>query len=198
MTTIAELITPCRLELIDSGTPTRWADAEFLGYYNQFLQEVVTIAPATVATARVLNFVAGAKQTLPPDVSRLIEIVRNAGGRSCSRFDREKLTLFDPDWANAEAASSVYQYWYDPHVASVVYVSPPLALGSSVEALVVPILPAAPTVGTVSDLPLHVLPAAINYMLYRACQKDAEDTFMGNKATQYYSRMLQLLGGKGE
>lgn len=195
MALISDLITRCRLELIDTGVSPRWTDAEFLGYYNQFLEEVPTLAPDRVSQPQNLNFVAGAKQTLPASIRLLISIIRNVGGAACTPFDLEILQRYDPSWVESPTSTTVQQYAYDPAVPKTVYVNPPLAGAATVEAIVVPVLTAAAAVGDAVALGNDVIPAAVNYMLYRACFKDAEDTAMSAKADHYYSRMTQLLGG---
>lgn len=195
MALISDLITSCRLELIDTGGSPRWTDAEFLGYYNQFLQEVPTLAPDRVAQPQNLNFVAGAKQTLPSTIRALVSIIRNSNGAACTAFDLDILQRFDPSWVEGPTSATVVQYAYDPAVPRTVYVNPPLAGAVVVESIVVPVLTAAAAVGEEVAIADDVIPAAKNYMMYRACFKDAEDTTMASKADHYYSRMTQLLGG---
>lgn len=195
MATVSDLITRCRLELIDTGGSPRWTDPEFLGFYNQFLEEVASLAPDRVSATQNLNFVAGAKQTLPASVRALVAVVRNSNGEACTPFDLDLLQRFDPTWIQAPTSTTVKQYAYNPDVPRVVYVNPPLAGSVTVEAIVVPVLTAAAAVGNTVAIADDVIPAAVNYMMYRACFKDAEDTAMAAKADHYFGRMKALLEG---
>ena len=195
MATIQSIVDRCRLELIDtSGTP-RWTDPEFLGFYNQFLVEVATLAADRVAVVQNLNFAAGVKQTLPSTIRLLLAIERNANGRACAPFNRESLQRFDPDWTTATPVAYVSQYDYDPSTPRVVYVNPPLSGPAVVEARVVPVLPAAADLANIMAIAEDLFPAVFNYMLFRACAKEAEDTAMAAKSAAYYQRMTQILGG---
>lgn len=194
MATVSDLIDQARLELIDTGPSPRWTDAEFVGFYNQFLREVPRMAPSRVSRPQDLTFNAGARQDLPASVSALVSIIRNKNGRSCTPFDLETLQRFDPSWVEGPTAATVFQYAYSPALPRTVYVNPPLSGTCIVEALVAPVLPPVATKAEAVVLADDVIPAALNYMLYRACFKDAEDTAMAAKATHYLSRAMQLLG----
>ena len=191
----SDIITPVRVVLNDVGG-VHWSDPELLGWINDAQLLVAVLRPDSVAHTAVVTVAAGSKQTIPEDGIRLLDVIRNVGGRAIRIVDRETLDLFDPNWHNGKAQKAVKNYVYDNRVPGTFYIYPQVAEGAEIE-INYSKLPAKVDQSTdtlaVNDIYKEIV---INYVLFRAYSKDAEHAANANLATTYLQIVNSLTGVK--
>lgn len=180
------------VETLQDVNSVRWPVAELVRYLNDGQREVVVYRPDAMVTNAPVSLVAGTRQSLPANGSKLIEVIRNTGGnkRVIRMTSRHILDAQSPDWHNLTGVTEILNYTYDPRDPRVFYVYPPAAAsGASVDMVysAYPTDVAEPAAGSqytavtgnisVPDIYGNVLTA---YVLYRAYTKDAE--YAGNEA----------------
>lgn len=185
--------------LIVDETGVRWSQLELLDYLNDCRREMCLARPDLYASAVTSTLVAGTRQSLPADGTRLIDIVRNtASGRSVKPTEREILDAEVPGWHAAKQSSEIKAYLYDERFPRLFYVYPPATSGAQVE-LIYAQTPADIVSGTLNT----ALPAAedlytgamVDYVCYRAFSKDAEISGNGDRALLHYRQFVSIVGG---
>lgn len=192
MTTAAQSIIRRVVETLQDTTSVRWPVAELVRYLNDGQREVVLYRPDSMVTNATVTLSGGAKQTLPSNGSKLIDVIRNTSGnkRSVRMTSRNILDTQTPSWYNLTGVTEILHYMYDPRDPKVFYVYPPAAsTGASVD-LVYSAYPSditEPADGAVysavtGNISLPDIYANIlaDYILYRAYTKDTE--YAGNAA----------------
>jgi hypothetical protein len=209
MTIAAQSIIRRVVETMQDNTSIRWPINELVRYLNDGQREVVLYRPDSMVTDATVTLVAGAKQNLPANGSKLIDVVRNSSGnkRSVRMTNRSILDTQSPNWYNLTGATELLHYMYDPRDPRVFYVYPPAAAtGISVEI----VYSAYPTditepadgvtytsvTGNISlpDIYGNVL---ADYILYRAYTKDSEYAGNLDRAKAHYSAFGAALGAEG-
>jgi len=109
---VSDLIQRARKLLNDEDqVQYRWADAELISWINDAQRAVATLRPDACPDTKIVNLVAGTKQSIPAENFRLLDIVRNVAsdgvtpGRAVGIIERETLDLFDPYWHKGKAQS---------------------------------------------------------------------------------------------
>lgn len=177
--TAQTIINKAAVQLIDQ-TNIRWTRAELLAWLNDGMRQIVLIQPSASSTTVARQMVAGTRQTLPADGWLLLQIYRNMGttgttpGRAVRIVSRELLDNFNPNWHTATATAEVRNYIYDVQDQTAFYVYPPNTGTGYIE-----INYSAQPANLTSES--QVIPifdvfqsALVDYILYRACSKDAE------------------------
>lgn len=187
----SSIVTRVREQLIDTGTPPRWSDAELLRFLSDGQKTIVALAPAASAVIASHQLAAGTRQSIPVDGYMLLTIFRNMGtngstpGRVCRIVSRELLDAVDPDWHVATASAVVKNYIFDPATSDVFYVYPPNT-GTGYVEMSYSVSPTELT--SLSDeLIVDELysPALADYVMFRAHQKDS-DFSAGQSLAQTY------------
>lgn len=205
MTIAAQSIIRRVVETIQDNTSIRWPVAELVRYLNDGQREVVLYRPDSMVTNASVTLVAGAKQALPTNGAKLIDVVRNTGvnKRSVRMTNRSILDTQSPNWYNLTGVTEVLHYMYDPRDPKTFYVYPPAAAsGASVE-LVYSAYPTDITepadgalysavTGNISlpDIYSNVLG---DYVLYRAYTKDSEYAGNAQRAQAHYAAFQAAL-----
>jgi hypothetical protein len=193
------------VETMQDNTSVRWPVAELVRYLNDGQREVVLYRPDSMVTNATVTLVAGAKQAVPTNGSKLIDVIRNTGGtkRSVRMTMRNILDTQSPNWYNLTGVTEVLHYMYDARDPKVFYVYPPAAsTGASVE-IVYSAYPADITepadgalytavTGNISlpDIYGNVL---ADYILYRAYTKDSEYAGNAQRAQAHYAAFQAAL-----
>lgn len=190
-------------QLIDL-TNVRWTRAELLAWLNDGMRQIVIIQPSATSTTSAVKLVAGTRQLLPADGWLLLQVYRNMGtsgstpGRVIRIVSRELLDGFNPDWHTATAKAEVKNYLYDAQDQLAFYVYPPNTGTQYIELN----YSAQPT-GLTSES--QVIPifdifqsALVDYILYRACSKDAEYAPGLQLAQGYLSTFVAAIGAKSQ
>lgn len=191
----SDIISSVRVVLND-GAGVYWTDSEMLGWVNDAQLVVAVVRPDSVSDTADVTLVAGSKQSLPTDGIRLLDIVRNTGGRAVRLIERETLDLFDPSWHTGTASSTVKHYVYDNRVPMTFYVYPPATAGSSVEMTYSKMPTPATSASSALTIPEIYKDIMVNYVLFRAYSKDAEHAANAGLASTYLQILNSLTGVK--
>lgn len=184
----------------------RWPTAELVRYLNDGQRDIVLVRPDATSKTATITLAAGARQTLPSDGAKLMEIIRNTSGnkRAIRLVSRVVLDAQVPDWYSAKGATEIKHYMFDPREPRVFYVYPPAAnTGVTVDSVysAYPTEIAEPAAnalhtavtGDISVADIYVN-ALVNYILYRAYSKDSENTLNASLAASFYQLYQNLLG----
>lgn len=201
--TAKTIIDKATIQLIDL-TNIRWTRAELLGWLNDGMRQIVTIQPSASSTTVSKQLVAGTRQTLPADGWLLLAIYRNMGtngttpGRAIRIISREILDSFNPYWNTDTATAEVRNYIYTNQDQTAFYVYPPNT-GTQYVELNYSAQPADLTAET-QVIPIFDVfqSALVDYILYRACSKDAEYAPGLQLASQYSAAFVAAVQGKTE
>jgi len=205
MTTAAQSIIRRVVETLQDTTSVRWPVAELVRYLNDGQREVVLYRPDSMVTNATVTLTAGAKQALPSNGSKLIDVIRNSAGnkRSVRMTARNILDTQTPSWYNLTGVTEILHYMYDPRDPKVFYVYPPAAsTGASVD-LVYSAYPSditEPADGAVysavtGNISLPDIYANIlaDYIMYRAYTKDTEYAGNAARAQAHYAAFQAAL-----
>lgn len=179
-TTAKTIIDNATTQLLDPSN-TRWTRAELLVWLNDAQKALVAALPEATATIGLVTTVSGVKQALPTDGWCLLSVNRNMGasgsvnGTPLLEVTREDLTRQNPTWATDASAGNARVYFYTPMQKNVFWVYPPADNSGNKLEISYSKIPTDLTLETdligVSDI---YKPALLDYVLFKACTKDAE------------------------
>ena len=201
--TAQTIIDKASVQLIDLAN-VRWTRSELLAWLNDGMRQIVLIQPSASSTTVSKKLDAGTRQTLPTGGWLLLQMYRNMGttgttpGRAIRIVSRELLDNFNPNWHTAAAAAEVRNYIYDTQDQTAFYVYPPNTGTQYVELN----YSAQPTNLTSESEVIPIFDiyqsALVDYILYRACSKDAEYAPGLQLAQGYLSTFVAAVGGKAQ
>ena len=201
-TKAVDLINRVSITLQDP-TYVRWTQSELLNYLNDAQRQVVLFRPDAKAVNAPFTCANSAKQTLPADGLRLISVLRNTAGRAITKVDRSILDVQLPTWYETVVGSDgVKHYVYDALDPKNFYVFPKPAAAHPIDIIYamapVDIVVSNYTTDTqvigIDDIYANAL---MDYMMYRAYQKDSEFANL-NRAAVYYQAFTTSLGIKSQ
>jgi hypothetical protein len=199
--TAKTIIDKASIQLIDL-TNIRWTRAELLSWLNDGMRQIVTIQPSASSTTVSKLLVAGTRQTLPADGWLLLSVYRNMGtngstpGRAIRIISREILDSFNPDWNTDAAKAEVRNYIYTDQDQTAFYIYPPNTGTQYIELN----YSAQITDLTAETQPIPIFDifqsSLVDYILYRACSKDAEYAPGLQLAQGYLATFVAAIQGK--
>lgn len=199
--TAKTIIDKATIQLIDL-TNIRWTRAELLSWLNDGMRQTVLIQPSASSTTSVIQLQAGTRQYIPDDGWLLLNIYRNMGtggntpGRTIRIISREVLDNFNPNWHTDKATAEVRNYMYTNQDQLAFYVYPPNTGTQQIEIN----YSAQPTDLTAESQAIPIFDvfqsALVDYILYRACSKDAEYAPGLQLASQYSAAFVGAIQGK--
>lgn len=176
----------------------RWPLAELCDYYNDAVRAIILIRPDAGAVTERITAIAGAHQHLPPGTVQLLEITGITDGRALSAASRQELNTSYPHWRQMHGSPERYiysgqtprEYWLFPAPqqeimldAVLVRIPDPVLLTDLNGAT-----PVAPGDAWVNPL--------LDWMLYRAFSKDADQGAQLQLAMQHYQAFSDQLNLK--
>ena len=187
--------------VLQDTTNTRWAQAELLGYLNDAQREIVMQRPDAKVTNATFTCAASSKQTIPSGAFRLVDVIRNATGKAITQIDRKVLDVQNPSWHTGSGNTAVEHFMYDASDPKNFYVYP-VPTNSVQISIAYSESTADITIGNYSSstdtigLDDTYANAILDYMLYRAYQKDSD--FGGNmqKVATHYQSFANSIGLK--
>lgn len=201
--TAQTIIDKASVQLIDLAN-IRWTRSELLAWLNDGMRQIVLIQPNASSTTVSKKLDAGTRQTLPTGGWLLLQMYRNMGttgttpGRAIRIVSRELLDNFNPNWHTATAAAEVRNYIYDTQDQTAFYVYPPNTGTQYVELN----YSAQPTNLTSESEVIPIFDiyqsSLVDYILYRACSKDAEYAPGLQLAQGYLATFVAAVGGKAQ
>lgn len=184
-----------------AGANARWTDDELALWITDGQRTIAVRKPDSVAINATYACVAGSKQSIAgmtPPGRRLLDIVQaTATGRPVRLVDRETLDTYHVGW-HKRTAGVPRNYVYDNRDPRTFYVEPPAVLNTALEIIYSPEPPTVLAAGLGNDLLLDDLWSGtlLNYVLFRAYAKDAEDSHNAGLAAAYAAAFDGDLGGK--
>lgn len=178
-TTAKSIIDKAAIQLIDL-TNVRWTRAEMLGWVNEGQRQIVQLDPTANTVVISHPLVAGTRQLIPANGWKFLDAKRNMGtngttpGRAVRVTTRTLLDNFNPDWHAAPAAAVVESFTPDATDPEAFYLSPPNTGTSYLEIAYSKIPADLANENSTIELSDIYEPALINFVLARACGKDAE------------------------
>ncbi|KGA34234.1 hypothetical protein KU74_12220 [Pectobacterium brasiliense] len=201
MITINDVIGRANTQLVDTHW-LRWSKSELLDYFNDAVNAIIIIRPDAGSSRETISCTAGARQSLPDGALRLLEVIRVVGGRALQPIRRELLDYQFPNWH--VMTGPVERYCYDEQVPKTFFVFPGAKQGTELEINVSRLPPAAviddlkPTVNRRFPLDDLYLNPVLEWMLFRAFGKDAENGANAQLSSQHYQTFVDLLGVKSQ
>lgn len=179
--TAGSVLDKAAIQLFDVPN-VRWTRAELLNWLSMGQRVLILAVPEASAATGVVTLVPGSKQSIPTDGWMLFSANRNLGpsgnapGLTLEPITRDILTRNNPSWSSASsAASGQTAYFYTPLDKMTWWCYPPAdSSGNKIEVT----YSVAPT--TIASEAATLLvndvyePVLLDYVLYRACSKDAE------------------------
>lgn len=201
--TAKTIIDKASIQLIDL-TNIRWTRAELLAWLNDGLRQIVTIQPSASSTTVSKQLAAGTRQYIPTDGWLLLSVYRNMGtngttpGRIIRIISREILDSFNPYWNTDTATAEVRNYMYTDQDQLAFYVYPPNT-GTQYIELNYSVQPVDLTLET-QPIPIFDVfqSALVDYILYRACSKDAEYAPGVALSQSYMATFVAAIQGKNQ
>ena len=194
MIAVESILSSVQATLQDDGT--RWPVAELIGYLDEGQRDVASMRPDMFSTTVAWPLVAGAKQLLPSDCSKLVDVIRNTSGQAIRQADRNILDALDPSWYSKTSSKVIKHFCYDLREQQMFWVYPPASVGASVDVTYSWIPSGTVSINTTygnglsSKTSVNVNPiftnALISFVLYRAYAKDAEGTSNASISASYY------------
>ena len=189
--------------ILQDNTNVRFPNEELLKFFNDAQKEVVLHRPDAKMVNTTFDCASGSKQTLPSAALRLIEVIRNVGGRAVTQVQKRILDETLPNWHETVASTNKIEHFiYDPSDPKNFYIYPKGASGTHSLEIVYSSSPAEIAVShfstdtqviSVDDVYANCI---LDYVLYRSYQKDSE--FAGNpqRAMMHYQSFANALGVK--
>ena len=195
-------------DILQDTTSVRWPEAELLRYINDAQREIVYYRPESSAKTDNVQLVAGTKQTLPADGLRLIKVTRNmsdtSGGATGKRAVRivnvDILNTQEPDWndpnvsGDAAHGTVVKHYIFDEDDPKNYYVYPGVSGNAYLEIVYSKIPTDLSSASSNLDIDDVYGNAVIDYVLFRAYQKDSEYAGNAQRSQVHYQLFLNCIG----
>lgn len=182
--------------LLKDADAVRWTDAELLGWLNGAQLQIVAVRPDAKATKADLTLEEGVEQRIPAGGTRLLDVIRNVGGRAITLINRDQLNEFDPDWYIADPTDQQKHYTFDASDPKSFEVYPPATAGNKVRILYAAVPTDCPTLDNDIDLdPIYEGPL-IDWVCYRAWIKDGDNSTDAPRAANALATFMQALTGK--
>lgn len=177
----------------------RWTRLELLGWLNDGQRQIAMIFPSAVNKVTTVKLAAGTRQSIPADGWTLLQVNRYMGtdGTTPGTVTRiasfQLMNAYNPSWHAAAKSDVPTTYMYDPQDQTAFFVYPPNTGNGYVEINYTP----NPTDLTAETQPIAVHDilqnALLDYIMYRACSKDAEYAPGLQLATGYYGAFTTTL-----
>ena len=201
--TAKSIIDKATIQLIDLAN-IRWTRAELLAWLNDGMRQTVVIQPSASSTTAVVQLQPGTRQYIPADGWLLLSVYRNMGatgttpGRAIRIVSREIIDNFNPDWHTDKPTAEVRNYMYTNQDQLAFYVYPPNTGTQQIElnySVQVADLTSESQVIPIFDI---FQSALVDYILYRACSKDAEYAPGLALAQGYMATFVAAIQGKSQ
>jgi hypothetical protein len=192
-----DVITEARYPLNDTDSDEyRQSDVELLTYVNAGMKEISTIRPDLfLAIGDYTCIQSQCEQVITfQDAQRLVMPICIHGGAALTRFDISTIDTFLPQWraATPAAATQWAQYQGDP---LRFFIYPPAP--ASVQTLDIQYikLPVTLLIGdTITEIPVNMIPALVDYVVFRASSKDDEHSDSGRAVASYGAFVAKIKG----
>lgn len=176
---------------------TRWPQAKHLEWLIDGQREAAMLNPLLYLRTIDHKLTKGTKQTLPADGRELVDVPRNSTGEAVTQVARRALDSQVPDWHSlTRMHKKVLHFCYTATDPKHFFVYPP-SPGSNVVELVYAAIP--PAIGLSSAITLDdtYVGALVDYLMYRAYEKDSEHAPNAAAAGLHRASFIALVKGTG-
>jgi hypothetical protein len=191
-----DVITTARYILNDtSSSSPRQSDDELLGYVNEGVKTVQTLRPELFSTVGdFLCQVGQCEQSLVfASATALIEVLSIHGGAAVTQFDLDAMNRFNPGWrTDAEGAAKQWARFSNDQLKFFIYPKAPADQTIDVRYVRTPAVFAL--ADQITDLPLGLQPALVDFVVYRAESKDNEHVLSQRAAAALATFTAQVKG----
>ena len=199
---VSDIITRAQVNLQDATTPgIRWPTVELERWVNDAHKEIVNARPDANTVVGTHACASGIRQSVSSSFAsalRLMDVVYNKStGTSMIQIDRSELDDQRRSWPSESATTAVSHFMTDERDPRSFLVYPPAQAGTQLEVLY-SATPAAVTGSNPINVPDGFANAILDYVLYRAYQKDAEYAGNAERAMMYYQAFMNGIGKKTE
>lgn len=201
-TTLKDVIDRTKTTLQEITTEgIRWKNEELLMWANDFYRYASSAVPGEFSHIREFSCVAGTLQNAPADIVQILDVMRNLDGNKAPVIRTEKNVLDSTrrDWHSETETMQQEAFITDPRHLKAFYVWPPASVGSKLEIMGV-VVPVAHDKADLSDEAITIkcddrlAPAMVDYILFRAFQKDSDATLNAERAATHFQIMNASLG----
>lgn len=192
----AQVLDRASVILNDTGNIS-YPREELLDWLNDARRVMASIRTDLYAVVEDVELAAGARQGLPADGYRLIDVTYNDDGTPITLVRRETMGLLGLGVANA-ASTRVKHYMFDERSPRAFRVWPPAAAGTVVE-MVYARLPEPVTLeGTLLESEELYSALLVDYVVARAYMKDTEFVANQQRAAAHLDHFMSVLGSGRE
>lgn len=193
------------VDISQDKTSIRWPVNEIIRAINDAQREIILYRPDAMVTNATVTLVAGSKQSLPPNGTKLIDITRNTNGGAMRLTNREILDAQTPDWHKLPGTMNPVHYMYDIRDPAVFYVYQPALAGATLNIVYSAVPTDIPVVAEGSlysavtgnlSVPDVYANAVLDFALYRIYLKDAEYAGNAARAQAHYTMFGNALGNE--
>lgn len=192
-----DIITGARPILNDTDVSTlRHLDPELLNYVNDGLREMVGLQPMIFSTIGDMICDADVcEQAISfENAAALIEVLSIHVGTALTPFDMAAMTAHHPNWRK-DPAGPARQWTRFPNDALRFFIYPKAPDTLQVLDVRYARIPTTYAMtDTITDIPLTLQPALIDYVVYRAQAKDDEHT-LSNRSGGFYQSFVAKVKG---
>jgi hypothetical protein len=190
--------------ILQDSTNVRFPNAELLKFFNDAQKEVVLHRPDAHMQNASFTPADGSKQTIPAGGITLVDVVRNINGYAITQVERKILDETLPNWHNTaqDSTKKIEHFIFDPADPKTFYVYPKaIASSDSLEI----VYSAAPTDISISNFNTDTTVISLDdvyansildFILYRAYQKDSEFAGNAQRSMMHYQSFTNSLGVK--
>lgn len=218
MVPVAETIAEVQKSLLDTNG-VHYTLPDLASYMHQGELVIGHLRPDELVIEEDLQLVAGTRQNLPANATRLIDVLRNRGrtgaiaeGPGIRLVERGSLDDMGTgintglDWRTSDSSGAqqteVWEYNYDGRYPDRFDVFPPMSDGDTwVSVTYEAVPPTYPITAGALDDPLQVTlvgmkykPALIEWCMYRALSREDDLTEASVNGSANYQRFFELLG----
>jgi len=185
--------------ILQDLTNTRWPAEELLGWLNDGQRKVVSFKPDANPVNESVELEVGTKQQIPATGSTLIRVSRNMGttgatpGKVVRRIDQRVLDDQISTWHTQTETAEIEHYTFDERDPKRWYAYPPSDGTGQVE-IVYAGIPADIAIGDTITLDDSYSDALLDYILYRAYQKDKDYAANEQRASAAFASFMRSLG----
>lgn len=208
---VVDLISRAHTILLDTSA-VRWTALELQGWLNDAYKEIVTLHPDANTQTDTFTCSAGYRQDISatyPEAYRVLEVIVNKAATSKKKpvqlVSRKSMDTMRPGWYTETSSVNIEKYMYDGRVPKEFLVYPPATTLAQLE-IIYATVPAPHTLteqqlmnpATAETIRLDVIYSnpLLNYILFRAYNKDAEQAGNAERAAAYYQAMVASLNFK--
>lgn len=190
--------------ILQDANGTRWDEAELLGWFNDGRRELSVYRPTEFARRTAVVLEAGTLQRLPVGAFLLLRVAANLrstspriAGRVVTQVERRILDAMHPGWEDTEVfpeAAEVRHYCYDDNEPLAFSVFPANDGTGQVELLACFEPGTATSVDTATGVRDVFNNALLDYMLYRAFDKDSDHPGNAERSAKHYAAFTAAIG----